>query len=170
MALPALRTVRVHSRTAEHRERLAASIAASNLACQAVVHPTNALTSSHLVVMTDRGYDAWLSVRPLKDGALVTSILPLTCPPPPGRCWCASSYPPCTDPIAARPAEIPPHGPPGAASGWSAAEVDATPADVLRRAEPDENVLYDQRGQFGRDHPLVRWASESGAGVPFESA
>jgi ornithine cyclodeaminase/alanine dehydrogenase-like protein (mu-crystallin family) len=176
-ALPTVETIYVHSRTAEHRERLAATIAADGVACRAVSDPAEAVASSDVISVTGRGYGDPLIDPAPKDGALVTSILPITVPDAHGSRPPRLVVPSLHGPESRSSGWDPPHGPPGAAAGRTAGGVAVTLADVLRgtadaRAEPGEVVVYEQRGQFGWDHALMRWAylraSETGAGVPFD--
>lgn len=177
VALPLVTEIRVHSRTAEHRERLAGAVAADGVDCRAVADPAEALASSDVIAVTGRGYGDRLADHPPKDGALVTSILPITVPgadgPRPPRLVVPSLRGPESRPSG----WDPPHGPPAAAAGRDAGTVDATLADVLRgtakaRAHAGEVVVYEQRGQFGWDHALMYWAYRRAvrneAGVPFD--
>lgn len=178
-ALPGLDTIYVHSRTARHRERLAAAVAADGVTCRAVAAPAEALTTCDVIAVTDRGYDGVLAAHPPADGTLITGILPMTIPSVPGVRPPRFVVPSLRGPETRASGWDPPHGRPGPAVGRTRDEVDATLADVIRgtaraRAAAGDVVVYEQRGQFGWDHALLHWAyqraTESGAGVPFELA
>ncbi|MFC4910175.1 hypothetical protein [Actinomadura gamaensis] len=168
VALPAVDTIHIHSRTPEHRERLATAVHG-----RAVADPADALAAADVIAVTDGGHGDLLAAHPPSPGALVTAIMPL-----PLRT--DRLVVPTFDGPEGRPSGWdPPHGPPGAAAGREPGEADATLAEVVAgaaaaRTDPGQVVLYDQRGQFGWDHALLLWAfrrmTEAGRGVPFELA
>lgn len=168
-AVPGLSTVRVYSRTPEHRQRYAEELAAiTGLAVTAVDDPQSAINDADIVCHTAPG----LSIDPswMRPSALLASIVPNGVP---GGLAARLIVPDRSGPEVRSSGWDPFPVPPSPAVGRSEDDIDATLVEVIRqeapaRRHPEQTVAYEQLGAFAWDAALVRWAfdwaSERGIG------
>ncbi|HLJ33467.1 MAG TPA: hypothetical protein VKU38_07450 [Ktedonobacteraceae bacterium] len=159
-ALPALKTVRVFSPTAEHRSDYAADMnVQTGLNVVAVESAQEAVEGADIVCIAATGRKPVLEAAWVRPGALVVSITGQGVPPD----LITRIVVPALEGPAVRPSGWDPRPVMATAGGRDPATIATTLIDVMRGTAParlhdDEIVLYEQRGSYAWDAALLRWA------------
>jgi len=161
--IPSLESVRVFSRTPEHRQRFAEEASAIlGLEVIAVDDPGKAAAHADIICVTAPATPVEPSwVRP---GALLTTVLPGAIPAELGALLVVPSM---FGPEVRSSGWDPRHGVSRPTAGRDPEKIDLTLVDILRggvdmRTEPRQTVVYEQLGVFGWDAPLIDWAYRRG--------
>ncbi|MHB8595627.1 MAG: hypothetical protein ACYDER_02315 [Ktedonobacteraceae bacterium] len=159
-ALPALKTVRVFSPTAEHRSSYAKEMRKqTGLNVEAVESAQVAVVGADVVCIAATGRKPVLETAWVRPGALIVSI---TGQGLPSDLTTRIVVPALEGPVV-RPSGWDPRPVMATAGGRDLATIATTLIEVMRGTAParlhdDEIVLYEQRGSYAWDAAILRWA------------